>query len=436
MTAGKRWTIRVLAGVGAVALIGAMAFWWHVRHATASGPMLQEYVIEPWQWRGDLTSALSQASNANELVIVAATVSFAGREPMVNRPDIDWPLLGRQSKKLGILIRVDEGDSPTSDANSSNSYGPHVLAAISNKALADANSAGAVVSEVQIDCTGAAGYNPAPPSWIAAIQNACSTPVLVWVHPTADEDFTIAAKASNGVIVELPENGAKDTSQFVENLQKLAGAGRPMRLAISTGSVVTAVDASGRSLGEWRNGLRPPWPKSTTASVGRIDRQRISDVLTQLRAGRSALLTSVVWDRLPDVQDVLALNGASLNAIVAGEPLHAAMHVVLRPVETKLTEIDLANDGNDYSDGIPDVQVIWSGASLVDARGLSGFTRTDVANGNVIFHAPSPAGSELLPLGIPPGDKTAVGWVRLSSDVTVNATLMASGASTQPTTVP
>jgi hypothetical protein len=110
----------------------------------------------------------------------------------------------------------------------------------------------------------------------------------------------------------------------------------------------------------------------------------------------------------------------------AGEP---DIQVQLRHPESKLTEIDLINDGNAAGPVNVSIDVSWPDADLVDAKGLSRYDQTDTGRRSLRL-SPQASGSGVT---LAPGETCAVGWVKLTDDVPVRAEIATdSGSATQP----
>jgi hypothetical protein len=110
----------------------------------------------------------------------------------------------------------------------------------------------------------------------------------------------------------------------------------------------------------------------------------------------------------------------------AGRP---DMQVQLRHPESKLTEIDLINNGNAAGPVNVSIDVSWPDADLVDAKGLSQYDQTDTGRRSLrLFPQASGSGVTLAP-----GETCAIGWVKLTDDVPVRAEIATEGGSaTQP----
>jgi len=104
-------------------------------------------------------------------------------------------------------------------------------------------------------------------------------------------------------------------------------------------------------------------------------------------------------------------------------PANTVVRIELRHLESKLTEIDLVNDGDSAGPIAISVDVSWPDADLVEARGLSQFIETDTGRRSLRFYLqPSVAN-----VTVTPGQPDAIGWIKLTDDVPVHADIAANG---------
>jgi hypothetical protein len=104
------------------------------------------------------------------------------------------------------------------------------------------------------------------------------------------------------------------------------------------------------------------------------------------------------------------------------------IHIILRPLEAKLTEIDLTNSGNAPGSPAVAVDVTWPEADLVDAKALSQFGEFETGRRSLRFQFRG----MLSPPVLFPGQPVAIGWLKLTDDVPVHAEFAANSAATQP----
>lgn len=104
------------------------------------------------------------------------------------------------------------------------------------------------------------------------------------------------------------------------------------------------------------------------------------------------------------------------------------IQIVLRPLEPKLTEIDLLNKGNARGSLDLAVDVSWQDSDLDRAQGLAGFDEIDTGRMSIRFHPHAwPCGSQLSP-----AENRAIGWVQLKDESPLHAQIVTGLAATQP----
>jgi hypothetical protein len=121
----------------------------------------------------------------------------------------------------------------------------------------------------------------------------------------------------------------------------------------------------------------------------------------------------------------LVYRRAKTPAPAAGKP---DIQVVLRHLETKLTEVDLINKGS--APGSLDVaaDISWQDSDLDRAEGLAGFDEIDTGRMSARFHPHHwPSGEQLSP-----GENRDIGWVQLKDDAPIHAEIVTGTAATQP----
>ena len=106
----------------------------------------------------------------------------------------------------------------------------------------------------------------------------------------------------------------------------------------------------------------------------------------------------------------------------------ADIQIEPRPLEARLTEIDLINKGD--APGSPDfaVNVTWSDVDLVSSEGLNHYTEIDTGRRSVQFQ-PQPSQQNVT---FAARERRAVGWVKLTDDVAVHVEATHEFATTQP----
>lgn len=99
---------------------------------------------------------------------------------------------------------------------------------------------------------------------------------------------------------------------------------------------------------------------------------------------------------------------------ISGKP---NFQVQLRHPESKLTEIDVVNNGDAAGPVNVSVDISWPDADFVDAKGLSNYGEKDTSRRSLRFSPQT--GKPVTTLS--PGAPCAIGWVKLTDDVPVHA---------------
>jgi hypothetical protein len=123
------------------------------------------------------------------------------------------------------------------------------------------------------------------------------------------------------------------------------------------------------------------------------------------------------------VADVIFFVALALYLIPRFRPSAASgkaeIRVDIRHPESKLTEIDLVNNGSASGLVTAVVDINWPDADLVEAKALSNYIETETGRRSARFSPPTTQPAATLA----PGQPIAIGWVKLTDDVPVNAVI-------------
>ena len=122
-------------------------------------------------------------------------------------------------------------------------------------------------------------------------------------------------------------------------------------------------------------------------------------------------MRGILWYRLPTDADRLNWRPATLACVMAGRQPRPELRARAQPAEPGVYEIELRNSGSGDAP-LAVVVRVRCGGRPVAGDALGGFERIDAGDGEVRFKAAG--GSASPPLR--PGQRMAVGWLRLGSD--------------------
>jgi len=282
-----------------------------------------------------------------------------------------------------------------------------------------------VPAELQIDFDCAesklAGYR----QWVTAIKaKVAPVPVTItalpcWLDRRA---FKALAAAADGYVLQVhslrkparPEELMPlcDPAAARGAVEKAAKLRMPFRVALPTYGYVVAFDSSGRLGGLSAEGPSLRWPEAVQLRTVRADPVAMAALVRGWTQDRPRELRGIVWYRLPNEDDRLNWQGATLACVMSGRDPRPELRAEVRRSQPGLYEIDLFNAGSADAPLQVVVSVRHAGARLVACDALGGFERTHPVGAEVRFRAAS--GSALAPL--PPGRRKPIAWLRLGDD--------------------
>ena len=454
----KKRTFILSAVVVAVAagIVGWLFVFWLVPRTR--GPMRHEAYVWQRAWTQPVRDAVLQhGTNFAELVPLKAEISWKDGKPRVARVAVDYATLAKAGRPVGIALRIGPYPGPFAGAESGADAeespglpktgkpdptlppravppsGDTIRANITEVAgslVAEARSNHVELSELQIDFDCAESKLEGYRLWVEAIQRRVSplrvtiTALPSWLNSRAFKP--LAKVATNYVLqvhsVERPKNfdapftlcEPRAARRAVERAGRI---GIPFRVALPTYGYTLGFDASGKFLGLSAEGPRPNWP--TNSQIRRVfsDPIAISALVRDWSANRPAALRGIIWYRLPTIVDNFNWRWPTLAAIVASRSLQEKLRVESRRVESGLTEVFLANEGElDISSRLA-VEVRWTDARLVAGDALRDFELADRRTSAARFQTQS------QPVRLRAGDKLTLGWLRFDRDCEVRCEL-------------
>ena len=192
---------------------------------------------------------------------------------------------------------------------------------------------------------------------------------------------------------------------YVEHAGRL---GRPFRISLPSYGYLATFGADGRFIGLVAETAPRPLPDGAEQRALMADAPELSRFVSSLHEDRPASLQAIAWYRLPVDGDRLAWRWSTLQRVMKGEPVEAALVVEARPRpdDPLLVELVLRNDGSADAPA-PDQLVVEHGL-LVAADAHAGFT--------VSRRSPRAMTVETsTPVRLPPGEQRVVAWLRRTS---------------------
>ncbi len=370
-----------------VVLIVGVVYWYADRIVYVPGALPQQAEIRAAQWTPAVDEAVqAHGSKFSELIVLAADIAISNDHAESLPIAVDFPALAKQSSPVGLIVRL--SDNPvTTDSGTLNDTANHLIQS--------AKQVGVTPAELILQCEGPPDRLDVLSQWLTQLRqsvgNTMSISVSIPANWIGDSNLRSVARAAGSLIVRLPIGDA------LTDVDKPARIGVPYRIQIP---IYTD----------------PDHPSART------DPAVIIQALSSSTASHPMLLQAVIWDQLPIANDADNWRWVCLDSVMHGIVPQPDLHVEQRYPQKDITEIDLVNIGSaDATYG--DVAVSWSDTDLADAQALTGFTCQNTDRRSLIFQHQHDLDSQRLS----PGDRRAIGWVRLVDQATINAKLIGAG---------
>jgi hypothetical protein len=394
--------------------------------AQPARPMSQQAYV----WQRAWTPAVREAVEASGkdvagYTVLAAEVSFGSGHLEVARVSPDWAALERSEQPVGVALRIGpyHGHFAPTDITAKR------LVELSTLLLTEARRSGVQPSELQIDFDCAESKLDGYQLWLESIRAAIApTPLTFTALPSwlKHREFAALARSAGGYVLQVHSLDRPrsieapmtlcDVSAAVRAVEAAGRIGVPFRVALPTYGYLVAFDEHGQFVGLSAEGPNRDWPASTQVRTLSADPQAVAALVSRWQTARPACMTGLIWYRLPTNDDALNWRMPTLRAVMAGRAPAAVVRAEVRRSEGTLAEVDLQNVGDADAPFNQAVSLHWRGADLVAADAIGGFERSE-GNGQLILRPSSDLSTERLA----PGDRRAIGWVRLSKDKEVIA---------------
>jgi uncharacterized protein DUF3142 len=394
----------------------------------SSGPLPHEAYIWQRAWSAPVADAIDRARNdLIAFVPLGAEIGWRGGQPVATKIAIDYDALRRSGRPIAIALRVGSFNGP---------FRPDDPAALKIRALAkslidDARSHGVEPRELQIDFDCAASKLGGYRAWLRAIREEIApVPVCITALPSWLErrEFAALAREAGAFILQVhsvePPRGPDAPMKLCDPVlaqkwvETAAKIGVPFRVALPTYTYLVAFDSAGKLAGISAEGPLAAWPRDARMRVLRADAIGLFALVQRWTRDRPANMTGVIWYRLPVATDAMNWRWPTLAAIVAGREPRRALRVEAGNAQP--CDIALVNEG-EIDEPLPArINATWRDARPVSADALGGFIFEKENERAASFRA-SPG---LAQTRLPPGERRAVGWLRLDRPGKIDAVIL------------
>lgn len=387
-------------------------------------PLEQSAYVWQRAWTASVTEAAANApAELGRLIVLAGHIDWNGPAPRVVAVHPDYGALSRTGRPVGLAVRIAARRAPLLS-------GDPALARISQLArqvLAEARAAGLNPVELQIDYDSPERRLDEYRAWLAVIRGAIApTPLTITALPCwlRHAECRPLVRATDGFVLQVHsldrpaapgmpgEPGLIDVPAARRAVHRAAGLGVPFDVALPTYAVVAAFGPGGRLLGLDAEGPPRDWPRDADLREVRADPATLAALVREWHAGRPRTMRGVIWYRLPVPGDRHNWSRETLAAVIRGEAPKPALEARAALTDGgRLIDVSLVNTGLIDIDLAPvRVSVRLTPDGVESRDGQAGFLPAPDPAG-IVFSAPAGRGSRWLR----PGERCAVGWVRLAA---------------------
>ncbi len=371
-------------------------------------------------WQRAWTPALRRSVQAHgaafaALDILVAEISFTpGGQPILAQVAPDFTSLPATTP-LAIVVR----SAASLDAHRAASENFVLQTCLDT--IRAARAAGANVRELQLDCDVPTRDLANYAAFVHILSEACRPlPVVITVLPTwmtSSEFPTLIAQPASYVLqvhsLERPRSPDEsfilcDPVQARRWAAEAARFRRPFRVALPTYGYRIGFDRTGKFLGLEAEGESRRWPPDTQRRIATADPIALGALVLEWQATPPVYCEAIEWFRFPvDEQDELTWPWVTLDAVLHGRSPHGLPTLTLVANAAGLIELTLENLG-DAPIAPPGFPLSWSSARLLAADAVDGWR----------IERRGPHAAELWPPAVAPrplrpGEKRAIGWMRL-----------------------
>jgi hypothetical protein len=381
----------------------------------AKGTLPQAAYLWQRQWTPAVLDSIAEQSGCFErLVVLTAEVSWQGTGPILTRVPLDYSVLSRSAISIGLALRVGLPGKGWAD----NRQIPTFLAKLAASLVKEARAHGVSPVELQLDFDCPEGKLSVFRDWLRMIKpRIAPTPLSLTALPCwleRSEFAEVLAEADEYVLqvhaLERPRRFADSVSLCtVENVgpwvEQAVRLGVPFRVALPTYSYVLIFDKTGGFVGVTAEGPPAGGAENGTRKILRANPADAAAWVRAWTANRPTLLKGLIWFRLPVADDHFNWSPATFAAVCAGRTPAACLSVKTVAADDGLTEIRLANTGDDESASPVSVNVRFSQEQFVAGDALNEFQWEETGMGKL----------RLTGNGLRPGEEQVIAWLRFQN---------------------
>jgi hypothetical protein len=394
---------------------------------TRSDPLPHDVYVWQRTWTQDVKAGLlAGQSSMQRYVVFAGELTLTEKPARMVKPAIDYDALAKLGKPIGLAIRVDPFPGPFA----ADDVMTRTITTFVRERIAEARKHGIEPTELHFDFDCAESKLDGYRIWLRAVRDAVKPlPVVPTVLPSwlKHPSFAALARESGQYVLQVhcvaaPKTMA-DTARLTDPAKArgwvdyAGGLGTPFRVALPTYAYLVAFDAEGKPRGISAEGPSSTWSPDFQVVRWEADPAELALLVNEWTHKRPALMTGIIWYRLPVKADNLNWRWPTLEAAMAGRAPKRLLDI--EATDGQPSDITLVNAG-ERDEPLPERIVFeWEeGATLVAADALAGYDveRQPTASQNQItFRREASASASRLS----PGSRRPIGWIRCDKPVRI-----------------
>jgi hypothetical protein len=378
------------------------------REHLARGPLPHEVYVWQRNWTAEVSHGVNRAApEVARFDVLVGEVGMQGGTVRAIAAQIDFAVLAKARKPVSLGLRIGTYPGPFTVDSEPLRAGITLL----RQSILQAKAAGLRVSELQIDFDCSSRRLDGYTIWVREMRAAfpqesiAITALPDWLKR---REFPALAKAAGHFVLQVHSVPGSPKARPVlcdpaaaRKAVALAGrVGVPFRVALPTYSCELQIDESGKVIGVRAEDT--PATESPRHVLLRADAAELAALVRDWEYSRPAMLSGIIWYRLPIDSDRLNWRWPTLAAIIAGRTPEAEGKLIFEPGGSGVEDAILENLG-DADWVLPAELTLPDG--LLAADGVNGFRVQSDANGSTHLRNNT---ARILP----PGERLVCGWIR------------------------
>ncbi|MDR2981899.1 MAG: DUF3142 domain-containing protein [Puniceicoccales bacterium] len=402
-----------------IGVVGFVAWHFFGPVPQATGALPDSVYIWQYRWTEGVVGAVHSADQdvtIQQLLVVSAEIMPGGGNPKIRPVLPDYALLATLQKPIALVIRIGAHGGPF---NRENSMSQAVARAVRDS-LGSAQKAGWTPAEIQLDFDCPTRCLSEYAQWITQAKEIAGTiPVSITALPAWLDSvgFRKVINIADGYVLQVHSVSPAtkkgelpplcDTVQTRRWMRQAARLGKPFRVALPTYTYRVGFDAKGRYVGVAAESVDSEPQGVVGWKMISADAAALATLVKEWQQSHPAMLTGVVWYRLPVPEDRLNWTTTAWNKVRRGELPAIRVDAQFETTDGLLQDLFLKNTGDLATSQPSAVKITWEDASLVAADAIGGYKIVAKDGSSVTFQQISST-----PQMLNPGERSSFGWIR------------------------